>query len=643
MLSAPAKRVAPYEGSRIFWDMRSQQTIFDGGWYARMIQLNDGRLLAATEVDWNVVISYSDDMGQTWTPQETVFYPPAGLHYFDVDLYQLTDGKIIITYNIGFPDESVPDGRFGVRLRISEDNGASWSDDVFVYDGERTFDNGTWEPVILELPSGEVHLYVSDEAPYTHSGEQCIQLFRSQDKGYNWDGPETISFRPGSRDGMPTAVILGDSIVVTIEDNGWPGMGSFVPVTVRTTLEENWKNGPVGANSPMRSQVIDYDWCPLTFGGAPYMRVMQSGETILSRQSFYKSGDYGVMNMYVYVGDKNGRGFKAMSQPFPDNLESRISIEVNSVSVIGENTVCALGGYGAGGVNNRRHVDMVTGTPVKTLTACYSTPAVDGVAAQGEYTTPLANQIKMGSSELSRNVYADFSYDDDNLYFVAAVDDDTPMTGTSYSRLLKDGVKLLIDADDVCDDTPVAGMFEFFFVADGKLECRQGDAGTWVTHDATGTVYKIQSNDEGYVMEAAIPWRVLGKASAPENQRMAATIEVNDRRGNSFKSESIPDARHDQSWTWLEFRLGEKGASGALDNVSSADSKVNVTSLDGVITAESNRQISSMRLYGTDGSLAAYGSSDTTTCKVRLDNSGIYLAEIRLADGTGVYKKILNR
>lgn len=83
----------------------------------------------------------------------------------------------------------------------------------------------------------------------------------------------------------------------------------------------------------------------------------------------------------------------------------------------------------------------------------------------------------------------------------------------------------------------------------------------------------------------------------------------------------------------------KKGASGALDNVSSADSKVNVTSLDGVITAESNRQISSMRLYGTDGSLAAYGSSDTTTCKVRLDNSGIYLAEIMLADGTGVYKK----
>ncbi|MDE6423745.1 MAG: hypothetical protein K2K95_10065 [Muribaculaceae bacterium] len=87
--------------------------------------------------------------------------------------------------------------------------------------------------------------------------EQCIQLFRSFDKGYSWDQPETISFRKGSRDGMPTSLILGDSIVVTIEDNGWPGMESFVPVTIRSSLKDNWRGGPVGDESKERSLIID--------------------------------------------------------------------------------------------------------------------------------------------------------------------------------------------------------------------------------------------------------------------------------------------------------------------------------------------------------------------------------------------------
>lgn len=633
-----AKRVAPYEGSRIFWDMRSQQQLFDDGWYARMIQLQDGRLLAASESGWNVIISYSDDMGKTWSPQETVFYPPSGMHYFDVDLVQLSDGKIIITYNIGFPDETVPDGRWGVRLRISEDNGATWSDDIFVYDGERTFDNGTWEPNILELPSGEVQLYVSDEAPYTHSGEQCIQLFRSFNGGYDWSGPETISFRPGARDGMPTALLLGDEIVVTIEDNGWPGASSFVPVTVRTTLEDNWKSGPVGANSPMREQVIDYDWCPVAYGGAPYMRVMQSGETILSRQSFHKSGDYGVMNMFVYVGDEKGRGFKAMSQPFPDNLESRVSIEVNSVSVVGDSTIYALGGFVSGGIGNRRHVDIVRGVPVKTLTAYRGTPVIDGRIDESEYHTPEANQIKMGSNSLSSNIYADFNFDDEYLYFVANVDDNTPANGQTFSRLLKDGVKLLIDADNVSDDTPVKGMFEFFFQTDGKIDCKQGNNGTWEPHDATGTKMKVNVEPDHYVLEAAIPWKVLAKEKAPAGQRMAATIEVNDRRGNAFKSEAIPDAKHDQSWTWIEFRLEGSSTSGI--NRPSAQPEVSVTAHDGNITVKSPVTIDTVALYGIDGRLLRSERPCAESCTIKSPGAGIYLTGITLANGSVISKKV---
>ncbi len=642
VLSLFAKRMDPYDGSRIFWDMRSQQTLFNDGWYSRMIQLQDGRLLAASESCWNVIISYSDDMGETWSPQETVFLPPAGLRYFDVDLCQLSDGKIIITYNIGFPDNNIaPEGRFGVRLRISEDNGQTWSDDIFVYDGEREFENGTWEPNILELPSGELHLYVSDEAPYTHSGEQCIQLFRSFDKGYTWEGPETISFRPGARDGMPTSLLLGDTIVVTIEDNGWPGMGSFIPVTVRTTLEDNWKSGPVGAGSPMRSMVIDHDWCPQMFGCAPYMRVMQSGETILSRQSFHKSGEYGLMNMFVYVGDENGRGFKAMSQPFPDNLESRISIEVNSVSVVGDSTIYALGGFVSG--PSGRHVDIVRGFPVKTLRAYYGTPTLDGVIEADEYNTPEADQVKMGTNNLGQNVYADFNYDENYLYFVATVDDNTPMPTPDYSRTLKDGVKLLVDADNVSDDTPVKGMYELYFIADGKIECRQGDNGTWKTCDATGIACEINNSDDHYVMEAAIPWSFFGKETAPEKERMAVGIEVTDRRGNSFKSESIPDVKHDQSWTWVEFRLDGDKENNGLEAVAMRDKHVNTTLRNGIMEISCDTGLSKVALFSADGQMRSQHTVSGTACSLRMGTPGVLLAIITLADGSVVCRKVINR
>lgn len=639
VLSMFAKRVEPYSGSRIFWDMKSQQTVLPDGWYGRMIQLQDGRLMAASESRWKVTASYSDDMGETWSPQETIITPPDGWAYFDVDLVQLSDGKILITYNNCYPDFA-PGGRWGVRVRISEDNGATWSDDIVVYDGEPVFHDGTWEPNILELPSGELHLYVSDEAPYTNSGEQCIQLFKSFDKGYTWEGPQSISFRAGARDGMPTAVLLGDTIVVAIEDSAWPGTQSFVPVTVRTTIDECWGTRPVSGNSPLRSQMVDYNWCPEIFGGAPYLRVLQSGETIMSRQSYFKSGDYGVMNCFVYVGDENARNFKAMSQPFPDNMESRISIEVNSVSVVGDSLVYALGGFYTriGG-----YTDIVRGFPFKTLHGYYGTPVLDGAVGETEYHSPLANQVKMGNNSLMRCVYADFNYDDENLYFVATVEDDTPMRDQSYSRLLKDGVKLMIDADNVSDDTPVKGMYEFFLLADGAVQCRRGEAGSWRNFDAAGVKSAVTVEDDRYVIEAAIPWSVMDKEGAPVGQRMAVGVEVNDRRGNSFKSESIPDVRHDESWTWVEFRLdGDRSADG-VEEVAYGSSPTEFSTADGQLTVKGGAPLQSVTLYGSDGRALVSAAGTGSECSLPLEGHGVLIARVVYSDGTTVCRKIVNR
>ena len=44
-----AHALEPYSGSRIFWDTSTRRTVFSGGGYARIIELQDGRLMAVCE------------------------------------------------------------------------------------------------------------------------------------------------------------------------------------------------------------------------------------------------------------------------------------------------------------------------------------------------------------------------------------------------------------------------------------------------------------------------------------------------------------------------------------------------------------------------------------------------------------------
>ena len=96
-----AKRQPPYSSSRIFWDTSNRKTLFNNALYARMIELQDGRLMAVTGSGGYIVMSISTDKGVSWSAQERMFSPPANYHYYDADLYQLKDGTIIVCYNIG--------------------------------------------------------------------------------------------------------------------------------------------------------------------------------------------------------------------------------------------------------------------------------------------------------------------------------------------------------------------------------------------------------------------------------------------------------------------------------------------------------------------------------------------------------------
>ncbi len=537
-----AATVARYSGMRIFWDSRTPVTVFDGGGYGRLIELQDGRLMACCE-SGGIKITTSTDQGATWLSPTLIAPNSNNVPNCVPDLVQLSDGTILVAYN---PRPSKPytaDRRFGIRLRRSTNGGRTWSQEIFVYDADYTFENGCWEPSFLELPSGELQLYFADESPYTTTGEQQISLCRSFDGGLTWTEPQRISYRSGYRDGMPVPVLLSDqkNIVVAIEDNGWSGIGDFLPTTVRTSLASNWRAGAyVNGSSSQRNRSIDYNYCPIAKGGAPYLRVLPSGETVLSHQSTYGDGDN--MKMYVYMGDKQAKNFKAMSRPFYQGTTK--GCWWNSLAVIDTGTVVAVGGMDG-------KIVMTKGYPMNAFQVPYATPRIDGrLTAADTYFMPAARQVPMGS-ETGTFSYTDFAYDNTNLYLTTLV----YRRSASSEEPYPDGIVFYLESKGRSTNLPANTAYRFEILPDGTLTSSKGNGSTWMETSLPDirTASIVQASN--YRIEMAIPWASIGLQEAPIGQKLGASLEVITGETTGRLVESIPDALPLQPATWMQLNF----------------------------------------------------------------------------------------
>lgn len=546
-----SQQVTPYKGSRIFWDFDSQKTAILGGNYARMIELQDGRLLMVAETLGGIGISFSSNQGSVWSTPILIASPPDNVSYAVPDVIQLTNGTILVGFNPRPKSPYSSERLFGIRVIRSTDNGKTWSDPIFIYDADYIFSNGCWEPSFLELPSGEVQCYFANEDPYTSNSDQEISMCRSYDKGLTWSTYTTVSYRSGSRDGMPVPLLLQDSteIAVIIEDNGWSGRTSFTATTVRNSLAENWTNY-VNASSSNRAMI--YETIPSTsiISSAPYIRKLPNGETVASYQTNENriSNDLQYYDMQVMVGDKQAKNFKAKSNPFA--LGNDKHAIWNSVSVIDTGIVVAVASIGI--PNGANDVVMIKGYPKKQADAKYGTITVDGINNSDEnWTTSKAAQLFLGAST-GNKVKVDFLYDDNYLYITSLIVDRTLInSGTD-----NDGLLFLIDADNVSSTTPRVGMYSFFFDTNGTVKLKRGNSGSWYTDTNTsGILYSVNLSSFYYNIEAAIPWSLLGKTSPPVGERMAIAVENIDKQQYSIKYNSIADVDNDASWTWLNFFL----------------------------------------------------------------------------------------
>ena len=334
------------EDVTVRWDRSTETKIALEGVYARVIRLDDATHLAVYEdFTGRAVVSHcSDPDGLEWGDVSTMFdmlgwvgeSGGVGMKAANPEVRQLSDGTIIGVCNYRPNEQGL--GPYCIAVTRSLDRGHSWEAPKIIYEAGLYARDGCWEPSILELPDGTVQIYFANEAPYPYTAEQEISMIQSTDRGLTWsDSPVTVCFREGGRDGMPVPAIIGDEIVLVIEDNV---RGQLQPYTVRTKVTDGWAF-PVSGDSPRREFCLSGNVPGHIYMGAPYLIVLPDGHTLLSCQTTGgRDNNWERSCMEVAVGDGSARNFVSQSRPFdvPVYREGKW----NSISVWDDHTVIAV-------------------------------------------------------------------------------------------------------------------------------------------------------------------------------------------------------------------------------------------------------------------------------------------------------------
>lgn len=330
-----------YSDASIVWDPATLVLVQAGGVYGRMVRLPNREILCSFELNGSIFVRRSEDEGRTWDDAVLAASFNFG-NAANPEMLVLQNNTVLLSYNERPNDGIHP---YTIKICFSQDGGATWGGYQLVYQAGTDSGTGCWEPAQIQLPSGEIQLYFSNENPYPTTDEQQITLIRSFDNGATWTQPEVASFRPGFRDGMPSPLDLnnGSGTVLAIEDNGLAG--TFKPAIVTPVVDVRW-----AALQPQLPSAV--------YAGAPYLRQFPSGETVLSVQSADGRNNSGVLDysrMVVYIGDSTAHGFTNASEPFA--VPPTANGLWNSLFIKDATTVTAISGTTLNGVSGIWAID----------------------------------------------------------------------------------------------------------------------------------------------------------------------------------------------------------------------------------------------------------------------------------------------
>lgn len=546
----PSKPAA--EGIRIAWDYTTLTPISDQNdtqynGYARLIQLNSKKIICTYESGGAILVKISNDLGKSWSSPIKVISGTIAVNMTTPDILQLKDNSLLICYNPRPIAGNTSGAKFSINTVKSIDGGLTWIENKVIYEATSEFENGCWEPSALQIPTGEIQLFFSNENVYKSSNEQNISLLRSSDNGSTWSTtPEIVSFRAGKRDGMPSPILLKNQneIVFSIEDNGIENQ--FKPYIIRNTISENWKQ-TVDASSNNRNYALAEEINKALYAGAPYLAQLSTGEVLMSYQGTENrtSNDINNAEMKVVIGNNQAKNFDRKSVPFLIAVGK--SALWNSIAVLDDDTVIALTTTNQFG--NSAQVWMIKGRVLPEINAVNAIAIIDGQDNEAEWKKTKPVFIgQNGATQLEAN----FSYDTSFLYVFAKVKDSEIVNVNTISE--SDGLNLYLDPKNQNLIAPGNSTFKLEFGQTATFAISEGENSKWKKSDKTeGVASSTIKTADGYIIEAKIPWNLLGGMPAKQT-RIGSNIELRARGGSAYL-ESISSNTAEKPYSWSSLKL----------------------------------------------------------------------------------------